>query len=211
MKRTPTGHGTMKRMVLALTSVALLAGCSEPKSVSDVASASERVLAQEEVLVPAEPAWFAETIPDETRLYATTTRVSPDWQMAINLSENQARVDLAQHLDVWVKAMEKEFDEQIVLGGDTELLQTSQVVAKTVTSQSLTGSYVEKKETHMMPDGQYRVFVRMVLDLDLVRERYLEEIKKHKKLETQLRSTEAFEELEREVEAYREEQESRDA
>ncbi|MCK4874070.1 MAG: hypothetical protein KAS72_15210 [Phycisphaerales bacterium] len=199
---------TRTAAILGFTSVLLLTGCADNKSASDVASGARHEAAEPVVRVPAEPEWYSDLPGTEDAIYVTATRVSPDRQMAENMAENQARADLAQHLSIMVSTLQRDFDEQINVAGDLELLQTSQVVVESVTHTILEGTYVDKKETHLTDKDYYRVFIRMVLDRNIVRERYLEEIKKHKELETRLRSTEAFQQLERKVADYREETEA---
>jgi hypothetical protein len=186
----------------------ILTGCQN-ESTSEIASGGKRVLAEPEVLVPAEPEWYSELPAEDEKIYATANAVSPDRQMAEKIAGREARVALARHLEVMVNGLQRGFEEQLTLQGDFELLQSSQEVAETVTHTTLVGSRVDKKETHLTPKGNYRVFVRMELDRDLVRQNYLDEVRKYQELETRLRASDAFKEMERRVEDYRREEQER--
>jgi len=192
--------------LLALAGASLLTGCNNSsKNKELVAATSEKVLAEPQVRVPAEPEWYSNLPADNDVIYATANAVSPDWQMAEKIAMREARVALAQHLEIMVNAMQRGFDEQLTLEGERELLQSNQEVAETVTHTILSGSYVDKKETHLTPENNYRVFVRMALDKDIVRKKYLDELKRYKELETRLRANDAFKELEKRVEDYNKE------
>ncbi len=195
--------------LLAGSSLGLVGCKNKDTSVSQIASGSDRVLAEPTVRVPAEPVWYSDLPASEMVIYATANAVSPDWQMAEKIAAREARVALARHLEVMVNGLQRGFDEQLTLEGDRELLQSNQDVAETVTHTILTGSYVDKKETHLTPKDNYRVFIRMALDRGMVEQRYLDQIKRHKELETRLRASDAFEDMERRVEAYKQEMNER--
>ncbi len=195
---------------LAAVSVAslVLVGCKN-ESASEIASGGKRVLADDEVLVPAEPEWYSNLPADENVIYATANAVSPAWDMAEKMAALEGRAALARHLEVMVNGMQRSFDEQLELAGEYELLQSNQDVAETVTHTILTGSFVDLKETHLTEKGNYRVFVRMALDRDMVRQRYLDELRRYRELETRLRASDAYKDMERRVEDYRREMDGR--
>ncbi|MHC4142383.1 MAG: hypothetical protein ACYSUF_11075, partial [Planctomycetota bacterium] len=87
--------------------------------------------------------------------------------------------------------------EQIEAADELDLLQRFQDVNTIVASKTLHGSHVIRKETYVEDNGNYRTFVLMELDGRELDANYLDELKAIDELETRLRSSEAWAELER--------------
>ena len=189
--------GTRRARVLFLASFAaglgLTAGCSskqppQPKVVAE----------RDEVIQAFSPTWYVETQRSETgSVYKTAQAIGANPVVSENLAVNLARQEMALSIDSRVDVMQRNFREQIEAGDELDLLQRFQDVNTIVASKTLHGSHVIRKETYVEDDGNYRTFVLMELDGRELDANYLDELKSIDELETRLRSSEAWAELER--------------
>ena len=97
------------------------------------------------------PEWFQNPPEDPSIMFSIATSTSKDMQMSINKAKQQARVDLAQQMETKIKAMTKQFSEEVGLGEDAEFLSQTTEVSKSVTSKVLTGSRANKVKTIKEP------------------------------------------------------------
>jgi hypothetical protein len=189
--------GTRRARVLFLISFAaglgLTVGCSskqppQPKVVAE----------RDEVIQAFSPTWYVETQRSETgSVYKTAQAIGANPVVSENLAVNLARQEMALSIDSRVDVMQRNFQEQIEAGDELDLLQRFQDVNTIVASKTLHGSHVIRKETYVEDDGNYRTFVLMELDGRELDANYLDELKSIDELETRLRSSEAWAELER--------------
>jgi len=148
------------------------------------------------------PPWFQNPPEDPNYMFSTATMTSKDLQLAINKAKQQARVDLAQQMETKIKAMTKQFTEEVGLGEDAEFLSQTSVVSKSVTSKILNGSRARQVETIKEDGVIYRAYVLMELPIGPANSALLNAVKKQQNLYTRFRSSQGFQELEEEVEKY---------
>ena len=148
------------------------------------------------------PPWFQNPPEDPNYMFSTATMTSKDLQLAINKAKQQARVDLAQQMETKIKAMTKQFTEEVGLGEDAEFLSQTSVVSKSVTSKVLNGSRARQVETIKEDGVIYRAYVLMELPIGPANSALLDAVKKQQNLYTRFRSSQGFQELEEEVEKY---------
>ncbi len=148
------------------------------------------------------PPWFQNPPEDPNYMFSTATMTSKDLQLAINKAKQQARVDLAQQMETKIKAMTKQFTEEVGLGEDAEFLSQTSVVSKSVTSKVLNGSRARQVETIKEDGVIYRAYVLMELPIGPANSALLNAVKKQQNLYTRFRSSQGFQELEEEVEKY---------
>ena len=148
------------------------------------------------------PPWFQNPPEDPNYMFSTATMTSKDLLLAINKAKQQARVDLAQQMETKIKAMTKQFTEEVGLGEDAEFLSQTSVVSKSVTSKVLNGSRARQVETIKEDGVIYRAYVLMELPIGPANSALLNAVKKQQNLYTRFRSSQGFQELEEEVEKY---------
>jgi hypothetical protein len=194
-----TSQGTRSARALFLVSFAaclslgLTAGCKskqppQPKVVAE----------RTEVMRAFSPVWYEETPRSENgSIYKTAQALGANPVVSENLAVNLARQEMALSIDSRVDVMQRNFQEQIEVADELDLLQRFQDVNTIVASKTLHGSHVIRKESYVEPDGTYRTFVLMELDGRELDANYLDELKSIEALETRLRSSEAWAELER--------------
>jgi len=148
------------------------------------------------------PQWFQNPPEDPNYMFSTATSTSKDMQMSINKAKQEARVDLAQQMETKIKAMTKQFSEEVGLGEDAEFLSQTSVVSKSVTSKVLNGSRVREVKTLKEGGVIYRSYVLMELPIGPANTALLDAVKKQQNMYTRFRASQGFQELEEEVEKY---------
>jgi hypothetical protein len=194
-----TFQGTRRLQVLFLAligtglSAGLTAGCKSKQPAQP-----EVVAERSQVTRAFAPPWYEQTPRSEGgNIYKTAQAVGANPGVSENLAVNQARQEMALSIESRVDVMQRNFQEQLEAANELELLQRFQDVNTIVASKTLRGSHVVRKESYLEPDGTYRTFVLMELDGREIDANYLNELKSIEELETRLRSSEAWAELER--------------
>ncbi|MFN8570971.1 MAG: LPP20 family lipoprotein [Gemmatimonadaceae bacterium] len=178
-------------LLLAATAV----GCSHPKPAADTAPVPSK-----EVLKNL-PGWFAKPPTDDKYLYGPATAVSRDLQIAINKAEAEGRNNIAQQLEVKYASLNKRFSEEVGRDAGSQLLDQYTQVYKSTVSQVLYGSRT-KQQSMRVEGGVYRAFVLMELPTGEVAKKLMDQIRTQEQLYTRFRASEAFKELDAEIERY---------
>lgn len=187
--------------MLALAAATILTGCRSAHV------KQPKVLAERtEVTRIFTPQWYeTDAINEDGNLVTTAQAVGVNPTISESFAINQARQAMALTIDSRVDVLQRNFQEQIEAADDLNLLQRFQDVNAIVVSQSLHGSVVQRKETYIEPNGDYRTFVMMELDGRTIDAAYLDQLRRLDEIETRLRSGEAWAELERRAKELREE------
>jgi hypothetical protein len=149
------------------------------------------------------PDWYSDPPKDDDRVIGVATATSRDLQTALDKARQDGRVEIARQLDLRVAGLSKRFVEETGLNEDAEILGMFNQVSKTVVSDSISGSRQAKQKLDR-EGGTYRAFVMMEMPIGEASARFLEKIRAQERLYTRFRASEAFKELDREVEAYEE-------
>jgi hypothetical protein len=179
------------RTLIAVVAIVGLAGCAgHKKMVNPDTGAKMKV-----------PEWYENPPQKDDWMSGVATATSLDLQTAVDKGKQDARADIARQLDLKMEGLSKRFVEETGLGADAELLDMFTQVSKSIVSESLMGTQVEKQE--LAQEGTvYRAYVMMRMPLGEANAKLLENIQAQKRLYTRFRASEAFEELEEEVERY---------
>lgn len=149
------------------------------------------------------PDWFLNTPEDPNYLFSPATATSKDMQLAVDKASTDGRAEIGRQVETRIQALQKKFDEEVGVGEDAQLLQQFTQATKTVVSTSLSGSKISKKE--IVKDGEnWRAYVLVQYPLGAANEALLNQIKKNEQMYTRFRSSQTFEELDKEVEKYEE-------
>lgn len=184
----------MRQLSVLLLGATILA-CSHPQPSTDMAPTPSRDVLRNL------PGWFAKPPTDDKFLYGPATAVSRDLQMAINKAETEGRNGIAQQLEVKYGALNKRFAEEVGRDGGSQLLDQYTQVYKSTVSQVLFGS--RTRQQVLRTEGSvYRAFVLMELPLGEMSKKLMDQIRAQEQLYTRFRATEAFKELDAEIERY---------
>jgi len=181
------------RVILTMALALLVAGCA----------GSKKMDSPRNVKSVKAPAWFMDPPEDKNQLLGVATATSQDLQTAIDKAKQDGRVEIARQMDVRIAGLSKRFVEETGLNEDAELLGMFTQVSKSVVSDSLTGSRVAKQQ--LGREGKiYRAYIMMEMPIGEANAKFVEKIRAQERLYTRFRASEAFEELDREVQKYEE-------
>lgn len=176
-----------------LLAVLLLAGCA-----SGTRSTAERNIDEA-------PEWYLQPPSEEDMLLTTATAESRSMQIAIDKAKTNARGDIAQQLQTQLDELERQFSEDLSQSDQGEeqsqTMEQFTQVTEAVASETLVGSQVRERKLRARGD-RYRAWVLMEMPIGEARSALLEKINGNEEMRTRMRSTEAFKQLEEEVEEY---------
>lgn len=145
------------------------------------------------------PDWFTSPPEVPDYLFAAATATSRDLQMAVNKAKQQARVDIGSQVEIHLRALNKQFQEEIGLGEDSEFATQATVVVKEVVSSTLRGAKA-KYQTTKLEGAVWRACVLMEYPLGEANAQFVSALKKRDILRQRLAASEAFNELDKETE-----------
>jgi len=148
------------------------------------------------------PDWFTSVPTDANTLYAAVTAESRDLQLAINKAVTDGRNNLAQQMEVKFEGLSKRFQEETGLGADAQLLDQFTQAYKGIVSQTINGSRAAKQEIVNTPAGGYRAYVLVELPIGQASQALMQRMRANEQMYTRFRATQAFDELQKEVERY---------
>lgn len=149
------------------------------------------------------PDWYPNAPQDPLYARAANTAVSQDLQIAVDKASTGARAELGRLVETKVNTMQKRFEEETGTAQEATLIQQFTQATKLVVSTTLNGSRMKDQKT--VRDGaMWRAYVLMELPLGAANATLMDEIKKNKELYTRFRATEAYKDLDAEVQRYEE-------
>lgn len=185
----------MRHHALLLTLVLLAPACARRSQSNDLTPPSSREVIRNL------PGWYSRPPTENDVLFGPATAVSGDLQIAINKAQTEGRNLISQQLEVKYNGLNKRFAEEVGRSNDAQLLDQYTQVYKAVVSQVMYGS--RSRQQVLRTEGEvYRAFVLMELPLGEMSKRLMEQIKAQEQLYTRFRATEAFKELDAEIQRY---------
>lgn len=173
--------------------LAMLCACGGARTVDLAPSTNKETVKQI-------PDWFLQPPTDAEHLYASASATSRDMQIALQKAKATAQMDLAQQLGTRLGDLTRQFSEETGMAEDSQLLSQFSSATKTVTDQAMSGARVEKKE--LLPERQvYRAYLQMVLPIGQANQLLMDKIKNNQPLYTRLRASQAYADLDRELNA----------
>lgn len=172
-----------------------LAACSSYKK-------SEAVKSQEKVMketISEMPSWYKSVPTDKNHLYSAQTTTSQDLQMAVDKAKQSAAADIARQMEIKIEALFRRFQEETGLGQNSQFLNESTNVSQSVLSTVLIGCK-EKDKKIINEGGIYRAYVLMQMPIGQANKELVKRLKENEYIYTHVRATEAYQELERQVE-----------
>ena len=149
------------------------------------------------------PEWYSNVPTDPNYLYAARTSTSQDMQLAQDKAATDGRAEIGRQTELKVQGLQKRFDEEVGLNADAQLMSQYTQATKTVVSTSLSGSRV--KSQVLCKDGDlYRSYVLIEYPIGAANEALMGQIKKNNEMYTRFRASQAFKDLDGEVQKYEE-------
>ena len=202
----------MKYKLLVLPILLLVASCAskpEPGSPEAAARSAEVENDRREKAVgntvDEMPEWYLE--PNcrlDLVLCSTSTATSGDLQMAVDKAIIDAKATTADKLSGLMNGKVSRYIEELGSQGDQSLYdEASRVISGLFVDVNLAGYRITQKSVQQ-EGSRYRAYVLLEFPIGEANMRLVEEIKKNERLESRLRATEAYKDLELEVQRYRE-------
>jgi hypothetical protein len=151
---------------------------------------------------PKSPAWFLSPPDDPSYYVAAASAESMKEMIAINKAKTTAKADISGQIEERVGTMTKQFQEEVGTGEDSELLESFTTVTKTVSKTTLRGVVTREVQTMQRKNGSYVAYVLMVLPKAELAQQVLNEAKKQETLYQRFRASQAYGELQQELEDF---------
>lgn len=195
------------QIVIATVTV-LVAACAStpPYGTAEYAAHQEQqrqktLAKQAEQTLDKAPGWFLQPPVDNGMMYAVATDYSGDLQFAVDKAVLNAKVGLAAQVTNKVSSTMKEFAVEAGVGQDAQFNREVERASKEVISEvNLAGFKVEKREIMTQGTG-FRVYVLLKLSEAEINKAIIDQTKGNTTLDTKLRATKAFQELEKDIAA----------
>ena len=196
----------MKRLttIAALAAVAL-AGCSSPEP-GTPAWTAEQARKKEEARVESVkdsvsdlPSWYGSPPSDEHSIYAPGTATSTDLQFALDKAILAAKRSLADRVNSKLSAKMKEFVSESGTGENAQVLSESERVTSNLITEVNMAGYAVTERKIVPSAGQYRAYVLVQYPLGSANRLLVDQVRKNDLLQGKLRSSKAFQELEKDI------------
>ena len=197
------------RKQIALASITLLAACSSPKPGSPEFVRTQEQEQQKtavknvETAISKTPSWYVQPPQDSNAIYTTGTEASPDMQMAMDMAVLSAKRALAFQLGARTSAMMKDYAGQTGTGGDSEVVREIDRVTKSVAAEVNVAGYIREKSEIIAEGKNFRAFALVRYPIGDANKIVADQVKKSKVLDTKLKASKAFQDLEQEIESAR--------
>ena len=147
------------------------------------------------------PSWYVQPPVDASSIYAAGSETSSDMQMSMDMAVLSAKRALAAQIGNRLSSRMKDFAMQVGSGDDVQVTkEIERVTTNVITEVNLAGFTREKSE--LIPQGKgYRTYVLLRYPLGDSNRMIVDQMKKSAVLDAKLRASEAFKELEKEIES----------
>ncbi len=146
------------------------------------------------------PDWFLNIPISDQEIYGVGTGISPNMQLAIDKAILEGKVSLADQTSGKVSSRLKQFSKEVGSDTDKIIISTIEKVSINAITAADVSGYIRDKIIVQEEKGQNRVFVLLKLPFQRVNKLALEAVKKEAILSTTLTESDAFQQLEAELE-----------
>ena len=155
------------------------------------------------------PTWYKKLPKDDNIIYTVGSASSPNLQLAVDMATLNAKYTLADRINGKLDAMMKTFTSKIGSDDiDSSVLSEVEKVSKNVIASVDVAGY-NPKEIEVYPSGtQYRAFVLLEYSDNEARKIIINRLRKDQMIYSKIKSTNAWKELENEVEDSKSEDQS---
>lgn len=181
-------------LLMSIVAVGLM-GCGGSKEAADLSPEASDATLQNM------PSWFTSPPEEPDYLFGTGTSTSRSMQMAIDKASTTARGNLASTLESRFEGLSKQFEEEVGNSSNSQLLTQFTQAQREVVSQVLRGVSTRDRQI-LNEEGVYRAYVLVEMPIGQAAAELMRKLQQNDDMYTRFRSTQAFEELDEQVEEY---------
>ena len=197
--------------ITTVSAIALAVGLSACANKDEIALQPEVVYKTEKVATQIDniPEWYMTMPESDDTIFSSGTATAPDMQLAVDIAIMNAKTTLADRINGKLDSMTKSFVAKIGSDDlDTSVLEEIEKTSKNVIASVDVAGY-NVGEMDIVKDGvQYRAYVLLAYNNEEATKILMNRLRKDRMVYSRLRSTEAWKELEKEVESSKKEDEA---
>ncbi len=156
------------------------------------------------------PEWYLNIPSADDTIYSSGSARAPDLQLAVDIAVMNAKTTLADRINGKLDSMTKSFVAKIGSTDlDTSVLNEIEKTSKNVIASVDVAGYVVDKSDITQEGTQYRAYVLLAYNNEEATKVLMNRMKRDKMIYSRIRSTEAWKELENEVNKSKDEDEAK--
>ena len=156
------------------------------------------------------PEWYLNIPSAEDTIYSSGSARAPDLQLAVDIAIMNAKTTLADRINGKLDSMTKSFVAKIGSDDlDTSVLNEIEKTSKNVIASVDVAGYVVDKSDITQEGTQYRAYVLLAYNSEEATKIMMNRMKRDRMIYSRIRSTEAWKELEEEVNKSKDEDEAK--
>ena len=156
------------------------------------------------------PEWYLNIPSADDTIYSSGSARAPDLQLAVDIAIMNAKTTLADRINGKLDSMTKSFVAKIGSTDlDTSVLNEIEKTSKNVIASVDVAGYVVDKSDITQEGTQYRAYVLLAYNSEEATKMMMNRMKRDRMIYSRIRSTEAWKELENEVNKSKEEDEAK--
>jgi len=156
------------------------------------------------------PEWYLNIPSADDTIYSSGSAKAPDLQLAVDIAVMNAKSTLADRINGKLDSMTKSFVAKIGSSDlDTSVLNEIEKVSKNVIASVDVAGYIIDKSDVTQEGTQYRAYVLLAYNNEEATKVLMNRMKRDKMIYSRIRSTEAWKELENEVDKSKDEDEAK--
>ena len=203
----------MNNIKLISSAVAIAIGLSACQTNKESITANPQIVYQTNTVsqqVEQIPEWYLNIPSAEDTIYSSGSAKAPDLQLAVDIAIMNAKTTLADRINGKLDSMTKSFVAKIGSNDlDTSVLNEIEKTSKNVIASVDVAGYVVDKSDITQEGTQYRAYVLLAYNSEEATKMMMNRMKRDRMIYSRIRSTEAWKELENEVNKSKDEDEAK--
>lgn len=203
----------MNNIKLISSVVAIAIGLSACQTNKESITANPQIVYQTNTVskqIEQIPEWYLNIPSADDTIYSSGSARAPDLQLAVDIAIMNAKTTLADRINGKLDSMTKSFVAKIGSNDlDTSVLNEIEKVSKNVIASVDVAGYIIDKSDVTQEGTQYRAYVLLAYNNEEATKVLMNRMKRDKMIYSRIRSTEAWKELENEVNKSKDEDEAK--
>ena len=203
----------MNNIKLISSAVAIAIGLSACQTNKESITANPQIVYQTNTVskqIEQIPEWYLNIPSADDTIYSSGSARAPDLQLAVDIAIMNAKTTLADRINGKLDSMTKSFVAKIGSTDlDTSVLTEIEKTSKNVIASVDVAGYVVDKSDITQEGTQYRAYVLLAYNSEEATKIMMNRMKRDRMIYSRIRSTEAWKELENEVNKSKDEDEAK--